>query len=627
MIYSYLPYFLIVPLIGLILSFFPSNKQEKLLYGIVITTIVAHILGALAFTIVWISNGMPVLSEKAIDIYSNGHESQLFLDFYFDHVTAVYGMISSAIVFMVARFSRYYMHREKGYKRFFNNLLAFYLGINTIIFAGNFETMFIGWEIIGVSSFFLIAFYRDRYLPVKNALKVFSMYRLADVFFLLAIWISHHLFAKSITFAELQDLSVSIQNYPNLHEHSFLFMIMPYFFLVVAMIKSAQLPFSSWLPRAMEGPTTSSAVFYGSLSVHIGMFLLMRTYPLWEANLYFKIVVIIIGLLTAFVTGKIAQVQSTVKTQIAYSSISQIGLMFVEIAMGWHTLALLHFVSNAFLRTYQLLVSPSVLSYLIHDQFFNFIPPQHPDKDTFMGRLNLSLYTLSIKEWNLDYFLYRYLWQPPKLIGLLFRYINSSVVAVMFILVYAIGLYTSYDKGIIPADFSRFLPELFALIGVFVALKAFTERNSARIALLMIVINQLFTALSISYNEQFEFHQILLYLSGIFGSGIVAWVCLQRLQKEGEPTDLNDFQGHSYERPRLSTAFMLATLGLSGFPITPTFVGEDLLLGHIHENQIPLTALTALSLILVGLAAMRLYARLFLGPHIKGYHEVAYRSS
>lgn len=624
MIYSCLPYFLIIPLIGLVLSFFPSNKQEKLLYGIVVATIGAHILGAFGLTLLWLSKGMPVWSGKAIDLYK-GQEGEIFLNFYFDRMTVVYGMISSAITFMVARFSRYYMHREKGYKRFFNNLLAFYLGINAIIFAGNFETMFIGWEIIGVSSFFLIAFYRDRYLPVKNALKVFSIYRLADVFFLLGIWVAHHLFEKSITFAELQNLAV--QNYPIIQQHSQLFVLLPYFFLVVAAIKSAQLPFSSWLSRAMEGPTTSSAIFYGSLSVHIGVFLLMRTYPIWQDNVLFKIVVIVLGLLTALIAGSIARVQSTVKTQIAYSSIAQIGLMFVEVGLGLHWLALIHFAGNAFLRTYQLLVSPSVLSYLIHDQFFNFIPPQHPDKDSLMGKINLSLYTLGVKEWNLDRLMYNLLWQPPKLVGRLFRYINSRVVAVIFILFYLFGFYTSYHQGLIPSNMTHLLPEIFALIGVFVALKAFTERNSAQIALLMIVINQLFTALSISYNEQFEFHEILIYLSGVLISGIIAFVCIQRLRLEGEPTNLNDFQGHSYERPRLTTAFMLASLGLSGFPITPTFVGEDLLLGHIHENQIPLTALTALSLILVGLAAMRMYARLFLGPHIKGYHEVAFRSS
>ncbi|HRK27226.1 MAG TPA: proton-conducting transporter membrane subunit [Chitinophagales bacterium] len=625
MLQQYLPYFALIPLIGLVLSLLPNNKQERLIFGLANATIITHIALALVFTIAWFMQPNAALSYKSFYLYK-GEDANLFLDYYFDRMTLFYGVIASAIVFMVSRFSRYYMHREKGFKRFFNNLLAFYLGVNLIIIAGNFETMFIGWEIIGISSFFLIAFYRDRYLPVKNALKVFSVYRIADVFFLLAIWSSHHLFGKSITFIELPQLLAS--GIDKIQEHPVLFALLPINLLVVAMVKSAQLPFSSWLPRAMEGPTTSSAVFYGSLSVHIGVFLLMRTYPLWEANMAFKIAVVAIGLLTAFISGNIARVQSSVKTQIAYSSISQIGLMFAEVALGWHTLALLHFTGNAFLRTYQLLVSPSVLSYLIHDQFFNFIPPQHPNPHTVWGKVQLTLYAMGIKEWNLDWFLYRFLWSPPKKIGLVFRYLNSMALLVVFTLVFAGGLYASvsyYEQ--LPEMVERFLPEIFALIGVIVALKAFTERNSALIALSMVVLNQLFTALSINFNEHFTFNHILLYLSGIIVSGVIAFACLQRLKQEGEPIDLNDFQGHSYERPRLTLAFMLACLGLSGFPITPTFIGEDLILGHIHENQIPLTTLTALSLILVGLATMRMYARLFWGPHKKGYHEVAYRSS
>lgn len=118
--------------------------------------------------------------------------------------------------------------------------------------------------------------------------------------------------------------------------------------IIAASIKSAQVPFSSWLPRAMEGPTTSSAIFYGSLSVHIGVFLLIRTYPLWESLLSIKILIISIGAITGLVAAATARVQSTVKTQIAYASIAQIGLIFIEVALGFHSLALFHFAGNAF---------------------------------------------------------------------------------------------------------------------------------------------------------------------------------------------------------------------------------------------------------------------------------------
>ena len=183
--------------------------------------------------------------------------------------------------------------------------------------------------------------------------------------------------------------------------------------ILPATIKSAQFPFTTWLPRAMEGPTASSAIFYGSLSVHIGVFLLLRTYPFWEDMLWAKIAIITIGAITAIMGTMIARVQPTVKTQIAYSSAAQIGLMFIEIALGFHWLVLVHFAGNAFLRTYQLLVSPSVLNYLVHHQFFHYVKPTQK----VVSKIKASIYMLGIKEWNLDIIMFNYLWSPFKWIG------------------------------------------------------------------------------------------------------------------------------------------------------------------------------------------------------------------
>ena len=98
-----------------------------------------------------------------------------------------FALVGAILAFLIVMYSRVYMHRESGYKRFFNTILFFFLGYNVTIFSGNFETLFIGWEVLGISSFLLIAFYRERYLPVKNALKVFFVYRIGDVGLILAI--------------------------------------------------------------------------------------------------------------------------------------------------------------------------------------------------------------------------------------------------------------------------------------------------------------------------------------------------------------------------------------------------------------------------------------------------------
>ena len=116
------------------------------------------------------------------------------------------------------------------------------------------------------------------YLTVKNNLKVLSFYCFNDICLILAMWISHHLWHENITFLKLNDLKlVEVQ----LQEHNWYGFFIALMIIIAAAVKSAQFPFSSWLPGAMEGPTTSGAIFYGSLSVHLGAFLLLRTYSYW----------------------------------------------------------------------------------------------------------------------------------------------------------------------------------------------------------------------------------------------------------------------------------------------------------------------------------------------------------
>jgi NADH-quinone oxidoreductase subunit L len=616
-------YFILIPLIGYIVNFLTPRKKESNVFGTAIITVMSQILLFIILIFLWFQNGFADVYYIGSELYhTDGYEFSI--DLFFDKITAVYFAVSSILTFLVMIFSKYYMHREKGFKRFFNNVLFFYLGLSFILFSGNFETLFVGWEIIGMASFLLIGFYRDRYLPVKNALKVVSVYRIADVFLLFGIWLCHHYFNKNINFLELKTLLE--QNGHIITEEPYKTLI-PIIFLVVAAVKSAQFPFSSWLPRAMEGPTTSSAIFYGSVSVHIGVFLMLRTYPIWEGDILFKVILVTLGVLTSIFATFTARVQSSIKTQIAYASIAQIGIMFVEVALGFHNLALFHFASNAFLRTYQLLVSPSVLSYLIHDQFFNFITPKHNIKDNLLGRIKVTIYMLSIKEWNMDSFMYNYLWKPLKTLGNNIRFINAKTVLYLFTPLYVIGLYFAYHKQSLPSYITGYFPLLIASISLLMILKAFTKRSEASKSWFLIIVSQLYMSLSISFNEQFEYTQLILYLSGIAISSVIGYICFNILNKHNESITLDRFHGHSYEHPRLAVIFLVACLGLAGFPITPTFIGEDVILGHIHENQFLLTFIISLSIILDGLSIFRIYSRLFLGSHNKGYHEKAYRSS
>jgi NADH-quinone oxidoreductase subunit L len=615
--------FILIPLAGFLFSLLVPRKKERIISGIALGTIGIHLSAIVAFIVYWLINNYPVLDIKHITLFkTTGFE--IFIDFYFDKITAAFALIGAVLAFLVALFSRFYLHREEGFKRFFNTILLFYTGYNLIIFSGNFETLFVGWEILGISSFLLIAFYRDRYLPVKNGLKVISIYRLSDISLILAMWLSHHLWHENITFLKLNNADL-VQT--QLSEHYTLAAIVAVMILVAAAAKSAQFPFSSWLPRAMEGPTSSSAIFYGSLSVHIGVFLLLRTYPFWQDMLFIKISIIAIGLATSLIATGIARVQSSVKTQIAYASIVQIGFIFIEVALGWHILALVHFAANAFLRTYQLLVSPSVLSYLTHDQFYNFKPSAETPKASGLQKIKNSLYMLSIKEWNIDFNLQRFLWNPFKWIGRQLQFLTSKAAFAVLALLFAGGVLSLSFKQDVPQGVYDVLPVIFSFIALLLVLRSFTERGDARTGWLMVFAGHIFIVLSIALNEYVAWEEIALYMSGIAVSAIAGYICLNTVKAIDNDIELNGYHGYTYEQPGAAFVFLVSCLVALGFPLTPTFIGIDVLFTHIHEKQGVLIAFTALSFVFIELSVLRIYARIFMGQHKKAYHAIAYKSS
>ncbi|HRE78517.1 MAG TPA: proton-conducting transporter membrane subunit [Flavobacterium sp.] len=618
-----LQFFLLFPILGFLISVFLPEKKEKLISGIAFSTVFIQFLGIVLFSVIWIWNDSPDLNLKETTIFRTSHY-EFFIDFYFDRITAVYLFVGALLTSMITTYSRYYLHREKGYKRFFTTVLFFFFGYNLAILSGNFETLFIGWEIIGISSFLLIAFYRERYLPVKNAFKVFSIYRIGDVGLLLTMWASHHLFHENITFMKLNNYELVNEHLQN---HSLIGVFIALCLACAAAAKSAQIPFSSWLPRAMEGPTPSSAIFYGSLSVHLGVFLMLRTFPFWEHQTSMRFAIGLMGLTTSIMSSLMARVQSSVKSQIAYSSISQIGIIFIEIALGLEVLALIHFAGNAFLRTYQLLVSPSVVSYLIREQFYTFQPKSEKDNFFLPRKIKNTLYVLALKEFNLESFLNFVLWRPLKIIGKSLDFLNIKRVYFFFIPLFALGTISYQFKEILPTELTSVLPEIFAGIGLVFVFKSFSERKSPFLGWILIVMNHFWIALAIVFNEHVTVNEIAFYLAGIIVSGAIGYLALLKLKKMEKRIVISQYLGHVYEHPKFAFFFLLATLGITGFPITSTFIGEDLLFSHIASNQVVLAFFVASSFVVSGIAGIRIYARLFLGPHVKTYHELPYQSS
>lgn len=280
------------------------------------------------------------------------------LDLLVDHLTIPFMALTSALIGLVGAFSASYLHREEGFNRFFFLLLLFASGMLLLTMAGSVDLMFAGWELVGVTSALLIGFFRERAGPIQSALRAFAVYRVCDVGFLTAAILIHYA-AHSARFS--QAFAPCAWPQGSAHLEGTMATAVGLLLVFAALGKSAQVPFSGWLPRAMEGPTPSSAIFYGALSIHAGAYLLLRSSPVLDAAPLAAGALVVIGVLSALHGTFVGRVQTDIKSALAYASVTQVGLIMAEIGLGFRLLPLAHLCGHACLRTLQILRSPSIL--------------------------------------------------------------------------------------------------------------------------------------------------------------------------------------------------------------------------------------------------------------------------
>ncbi len=280
------------------------------------------------------------------------------LKFVFDRLSVPFVILTYVLCGTISAFTSRYLHREPGFGRFFLFYALFLLGMIVASLAGTIETLFFGWELVGLSSALLVAYFHERPNPVRNGLRVWSVYRIADAAFLIAALSMHHLTGAG-DFDALMGTGPWPEGHASISSAHALFVGL--LLLVAAAGKSALVPFSGWLPRAMEGPTPSSAVFYGALSVHLGAFLLLRVSPMLEASLPLSLAVVALGLVSAMFGALTARVQTDIKSALAFASLTQVGIIVAEIGCGLRYIPLIHIIGHACLRTLQLLRAPTLL--------------------------------------------------------------------------------------------------------------------------------------------------------------------------------------------------------------------------------------------------------------------------
>jgi len=266
-------------------------------------------------------------------------------------------MLTVVLTGIVGVFSVRYVHRDRGFFRFFVLLHLFEFGALLVLSAASFDLLLAGWELVGLTSVLLIAFFDERREPVRNAGRVFAFYRVADLGLLVGIFLMHS-FVQTARLGELflGDWAHGTSRASGEHAAAIGILL-----LVAAAGKSAQAPFSGWLPRAMEGPTPSSAIFYGAISVHLGAYLLLRARPLLEAAPVVAAATVAAGGVTAVLATLVHRASTDAKTSLAYAGMAQLGVIFLEIGLGFPRLALWHITGHAAVRTLQFLRAPSML--------------------------------------------------------------------------------------------------------------------------------------------------------------------------------------------------------------------------------------------------------------------------
>ena len=235
---------------------------------------------------------------------------------------------------------------------------------------------------------------------------------------------------------------------------------------------------------------------------------------------------------------------------------------------------------------------------------------------------------LGIKEWNLDSMMFNYLWSPFKWLGKQLRFLQSTVIIGLLAATGLILLILGYTNQHAFPSFGEAFPVVLMSIALVVILFAFSYRQSALKAWVYLFTAHLFIIAAVLQNApHINLVEIIYYLSGVLLAFLLGYYCLQKIKGVDNDISLNQFHGYVYEQETTGFLFLLAAMGMLGFPLTAAFIGIDVLFTYVQSDQIGLIILMALCFIFIELSAFRILLRIFLGPHKKLSHPVAFRSS
>jgi len=350
-----LHYAWLIPVFPLVLSPIPLLFGKRMAHGGGFVAIASLMLSTiLSLALFFVKKPLPYYST--LHWVSSG-VSYIDLGIYVDHLSELMSALTAFISLLILVYSLEYMGHEEGLPRYWTEMMVFSGSMMGLALAGTIITMYVFWELVGVCSYLLIGFWYTKPEAAAAAKKAFVVTRVGDVGFLVALVILY-LNAHTLSLPSLLSNPSSLVISPVVRTTIALGIF------VGAIGKSAQLPLHTWLPDAMEGPTTVSALIHSATMVAAGVYLVARLYPLFQVSPYALEVVALVGALSAFLASTMALVSYDLKRILAYSTMSQLGYMMAGLGVGAFGASMFHLLNHAIFKSMLFLSAGAVLHVL-----------------------------------------------------------------------------------------------------------------------------------------------------------------------------------------------------------------------------------------------------------------------
>ena len=351
-------FILLFPLAGFIFLSWYGNRISKILVG----SIGCGVVGASFLTsLVALSNLLFLPAEERVgkvqvlNQWISSGNFKLDLAILVDPLSVFMFLIVTGVGFVIHIYSIGYMHDDPEYARFFSYLNLFIFSMLVLVAAADFFFLIVGWALVGLASYLLIGFYKEKTSAVLAARKAFVMNVIGDVGMVIAAFVIFE------SFGTLNFIEVFAAAPETFRINDDQILLITLLLLVGAFAKSAQLPLHTWLPDAMEGPTPVSALIHAATMVTAGVYLIARCHVLYELAPFTMYLIATVGVLTAIFAGTMGMLQYDIKRVIAYSTMSQLGYMFLAMGIGVYSLGMFHLMTHAFFKALLFLAAGSVI--------------------------------------------------------------------------------------------------------------------------------------------------------------------------------------------------------------------------------------------------------------------------